>query len=74
MGNTRKEKHWVLQAQSGDLAALDNLLKSVEQPLYQYIVSLVTDTNAAQDILQEALLIAFRICDQTHQLSPCVIP
>jgi RNA polymerase sigma-70 factor (ECF subfamily) len=46
----------VLRAQQGDREALDGVLRQVQGPLFRFIRSLVVDTSAADDVLQEALL------------------
>jgi RNA polymerase sigma-70 factor, ECF subfamily len=51
---------WVLRAQSGDADALNDLLESIQEPLFGYIRSLVRDPHGAQDILQEVLILVIR--------------
>ena len=55
-----RESWWVLQAQSGNNEALNELYKSVQDPLFRYIVSLVTDQHLAEDILQEVFIRIYR--------------
>jgi len=50
----------VLQAQSGSHEALNELFKSVQEPLFRYIVSLVRDQHLAEDILQEVFIRIYR--------------
>jgi len=50
----------VLQAQSGSRKALDELFKSVQEPLFRYIVTLVDDRHLAEDVLQEVFIRIFR--------------
>jgi RNA polymerase sigma-70 factor (ECF subfamily) len=57
---TGREGWWVLRAQSGDREALDELLKSVQGPLYRYINSLVGERAPAEDILQEVFFRIYR--------------
>ena len=57
---SERESWWVLQAQSGSREALDELFKSVQEPLFRYIVSLVTDQHLAEDILQEVFIRIYR--------------
>ena len=52
---SQRESWWVLQAQCGDHEALNELFRSVQEPLFRYIVSLVRDQHLAEDILQEVL-------------------
>ncbi|HKG23011.1 MAG TPA: RNA polymerase sigma factor [Blastocatellia bacterium] len=57
------EKHEILRvllAQTGDRAALDELFRTIENPLYRYILSLVRETAIAEDVLQEVLLLIYR--------------
>ena len=55
-----RESLWVLRAQSGSHEALNELFKSVQEPLFRYIVSLVRDQHLAEDILQEVLIRIYR--------------
>ena len=50
----------MLQAQSGSRKALDELFKSVQDPLFRYIVTLVNDRHVAEDVLQEVFIRIFR--------------
>ena len=61
-GKTASEKEIlrVLQAQSGSRKALDELFKSVQDPLFRYIVTLVNDRHVAEDVLQEVFIRIFR--------------
>jgi len=57
---SERESWWVLQAQSGSHEALNELFKSVQDPLFRYIVSLVRDQHLAEDILQEVFIRIYR--------------
>ncbi len=57
---SEQESWWVLQAQSGSREALDELFKSVQEPLYRYIVSVVNERHLAEDILQEVFIRIYR--------------
>jgi len=57
---SERESWWVLQAQSGKREALNELFKSVQDPLFRYIVSLVRDQHLAEDILQEVFIRIYR--------------
>ena len=57
---SQRESWWVLQAQSGSHEALNELFKSVQEPLFRYIVSLVRDQHRAEDILQEVFIRIYR--------------
>ena len=57
---SEKESWWVLQAQSGSREALDELFKSVQEPLFRYIVTVVNDRNLAEDVLQEVFIRIYR--------------
>jgi len=50
----------VLQAQSGSHEALNELFKSVQEPLYRYIVAVVKEQQLAEDILQEVFIRIYR--------------
>ncbi|MDQ3907520.1 MAG: sigma-70 family RNA polymerase sigma factor [Acidobacteriota bacterium] len=55
-----RESWLVLRAQTGDAEAFDALLKSVQEPLYRYVSSLVRNAASAEDILQEVFLRVYR--------------
>jgi len=57
---SQRESWWVLQAQSGSHEALNELFKSVQEPLFRYIASLVRDQHQAEDILQEVFIRIYR--------------
>jgi RNA polymerase sigma-70 factor (ECF subfamily) len=57
---SEKESWWVLQAQSGSREALDELFKSVQEPLFRYIVTVVNDRHLAEDVLQEVFIRIYR--------------
>lgn len=50
----------VLRAQSGDKDALNELLESVQERLYLYILGVVREQHIAEDVLQEAFLRIYR--------------
>lgn len=50
----------VARAQTGDLAALDRLLRERQRPLYRHIRGIVADSDLALDILQEVMLLVAR--------------
>jgi RNA polymerase sigma-70 factor (ECF subfamily) len=56
----QRESWWVLQAQSGSHEALNELFRSVQDPLFRYLVSLVKDQHLAEDILQEVFIRIYR--------------
>jgi RNA polymerase sigma-70 factor, ECF subfamily len=52
------ERALVLRAQSGDRSAFDDLLRSIQGPLYGYIAAIVP--GLAEDILQDVFIIILR--------------
>lgn len=48
------------RAQHGDLHALDQLLRALQEPLYRHVHTIVADPHTAEDVLQEALLTVCR--------------
>ena len=48
------------RAQLGDSAALEELLRRLQQPLADHVRALIRDDGAAEDVLQDALLIVAR--------------
>src|SRR4051794_7086496 len=65
MADRADETLWVLRAQVGARDALDALFRSVQAPLYRYILGLVGAPALAEDILQDVLL---RIYQKLHWL------
>ncbi len=57
---SKREKFLVLRAQTGDLQAFDELLKSVQTQLFRYICRLSGAEDLAEDVLQEVFLIIYR--------------
>lgn len=57
---SEKQIWWVLQAQSGSREALDELFKSIQDPLFRYIVTVVNDRHLAEDVLQEVFIRIYR--------------
>lgn len=60
MAESHQETRWVLRAQAGDRPAFDELLRSVQEPLYRYVLSLVGKPSLAEDVLQEVFLRIYR--------------
>ena len=56
----KQEIRWVLRAQSGDREALDDLLRSVQAPLYRCLNGILGDPALAEDLLQEVFMIIYR--------------
>ena len=56
----QRESWWVLQAQSGSHEALNELFKTIQEPLFRYILNLVRDQSLAEDILQEVFIRIYR--------------
>lgn len=57
---SEQEIWWVLQAQSGSREALNELFRSVQEPLFRYLVSVVNERQLAEDILQEVFIRIYR--------------
>ncbi len=62
---SQQEALLVLRAQANDRQALDDLLRSVQAPLYRYVLRVVGDRSLAEDVLQETFL---RICRKVRWL------
>jgi RNA polymerase sigma-70 factor (ECF subfamily) len=58
--NPTRSINLVLLAQSGDRAALNQLLSDLQDVLYGYLVRLVGDKHSAEDILQEVFVLIWR--------------
>jgi len=50
--DSRDTTHRILQAQSGDREALDELFRRIQRPLYGYLCRLTGDRARAEDLLQ----------------------
>ncbi len=58
---SRKQETWcVLRAQAGERAALEELLRAVQEPLFRYIFRLVGERTMAEDVLQEVFILIYR--------------
>ena len=57
---TPSEGWLVLKAQAGDRDALDQLLRGIHDPLLRFVTRMTGDRTAADDILQDTLLIVAR--------------
>ena len=57
---SQRESWWVLQAQTGSHEALNELFKTIQEPLFRYILNLVRDQSLAEDILQEVFIRIYR--------------
>ena len=55
-----QQSWWILRAQSGSHEALNELFKSIQEPMFRYIASLVNDRALAEDILQEVFIRIYR--------------
>ncbi len=64
------EQQLILQAQQGDRAALEALLRSVERPIYKTAFYILQSEQDARDVTQEVLL---RICRKIHLYEPRAI-
>ncbi len=60
MINPKQEIFLVLRSQTGDKKAFDELLKSIQQPLFRYIYRLTGEHALAEDVLQEIFITIYR--------------
>ena len=58
--NQQREALLVLRAQTGDRGALDELLQSMQQSLFGYLLRLVGERAMAEDVLQNAFVLIYR--------------
>jgi RNA polymerase sigma-70 factor (ECF subfamily) len=57
----RREIFLVLRSQAGDRQAFDELLKSIQEPIFRYIRRLTAGDEAlAEDVLQEVFILIYR--------------
>ena len=57
---SKEQVRWILLAQCGDKSAFNELLQSIQQPLYRYISKLTCDKDRAEDILQDVFVLIYR--------------
>ena len=50
----------VLLAQSGDIGALDRLFRSVQEPLFLRVLSIVAERELAEDVVQDVFILLLR--------------
>lgn len=55
-----QQSWWILRAQSGSHEALNELFRSIQEPMYRYISNMVNDRAMAEDILQEVFIRIYR--------------
>ncbi len=60
MSDGREQTFRVLRAQAGEREALDELLRSVQAPLYRYVQGMVGDRRLAEDVLQDVFILVCR--------------
>lgn len=60
MTDKRRLTLLVLRSQAGDRQALDELLSSIQQPLFGYLRRLTGDPELAKDVLQEVFVLIWR--------------
>ena len=53
----------------GDLAAIENFVQTYQQDIYRLALSILDDSNEADDATQESLLAALRALDSFHGAS-----
>jgi RNA polymerase sigma-70 factor, ECF subfamily len=56
----QQQSWWILQAQSGSQEALNELFKSIQEPLFRYVSSLLNDRSLTEDVLQEVFIRIYR--------------
>jgi RNA polymerase sigma-70 factor (ECF subfamily) len=60
MTSAGQEVRWVVRAQSGDVEALDALLRAVQGPLYGHVLRLVGNDDLPRDVLQDVFVLIIR--------------
>lgn len=58
--SSRDDVLTVLAAQSGDREALDRLLRSIQEPLYQRVLSIAGDRDLAEDVVQDVFMLILK--------------
>ena len=62
--NLNEETHWLEQAKAGDADAFERVMAPHLPMLFAYSRAVCGDYHAAQDVVQETVLIAFRKLDR----------
>ena len=56
----RKFRLTILKAQSGERAALDYIFRSVQLPLFRFILQITGQRETAEDVLQDVFILLQR--------------
>ena len=57
----------IARAQTGDIGALDAILRALQEPLFAHVRAIVRDDELARDVLQDALLTIARKLSQLRE-------
>jgi RNA polymerase sigma-70 factor (ECF subfamily) len=61
--------HLLEQCRAGDTSAVEHFVQTYQQELYRLALSILDDSNEAEEVTQEALLAALRALDAYHGAS-----
>lgn len=63
------DRHLIEQCRAGDTSAVEHFVQTYQQELYRLALSILDDSNEAEEVTQEALLAALRALDAYHGAS-----
>ncbi|MGE5641927.1 MAG: RNA polymerase sigma factor [Byssovorax cruenta] len=63
------DHHLIEQCRAGDTSAVEHFVQTYQQELYRLALSILDDSNEAEEVTQEALLAALRALDAFHGAS-----
>ena len=63
------DRHLIEQCRAGDTSAVEHFVQTYQQELYRLALSILDDSNEAEEVTQEALLAALRALDAFHGAS-----
>jgi len=61
--------HWIELCRAGDSSAIEHFVQTYQQDVYRLALSILDDSNEAEDATQESLLAALHALDSFHGAS-----
>ena len=63
---TAMDSHWLEQCRAGDSLAIERLVQSHQQDVYRLALSILDDSDEADDVTQEVFVSALRALESFH--------